>query len=154
MWGLSADREINSASWNRPRRQSEPLLSEEHQASQPLFAEASPWGTTREPYVSLPEAETQHCSVHAGIAPRCTISHLPYLCPDGSAALAGTSIQVEVKQDAWVGDLQVWVHVNPSFQALKTSKHDKGMPRGEHRDRVRRETGSYPCTKADATRFT
>lgn len=52
----------------------------------------------------------------------------PYLCPDGSAALAGTRVHVEVKQDAWVGDLQVWVHINPSFQALKASKYDKGMP--------------------------
>lgn len=95
----------------------------------------------------------QHCSVHTGVAPHRTISHLPYLCPDGSAALAGTSVQVEVKQDTWVSDLQVWVYINPSFQALKTSKHNKGMPRGEHRDRVRGETVSYPCTKADATSF-
>lgn len=64
--------------------------------------------------MSLPQADTQH--------------HQPYLCPDGSAALAGTRVQVEVKQDTWVGDLQVWVHINPSFQALKASKYNKGMP--------------------------
>lgn len=85
--------------------------------------------------MSLPEAETQHYSAHTAIAHHRAVSRLPYLCPDGSAALAGTSVQVEVKQDAWISDLQVWVHVNPSFQALKTSKHDKGVPRRE--DEVR-----------------
>lgn len=92
MWGLSADREISSASWNRPRWQSEPLLSEERQTSQPLFAEASSWRTMHGLYVSLPEAETQHYSAHTGIVPHHTTGHQPYLCPDGSAALAGTSV--------------------------------------------------------------
>lgn len=101
--------------------------------------------------VSLPETEMfcahRHCSSHA-------ISPLPYLCSDGSAALAGTGVQVEVKQDARVGDLQVWVCINPSFQALKTSEYNKHVPMGEHRDRVRGENGSYPHTNATVIRFT
>lgn len=101
--------------------------------------------------VSLPGTEMfcahRHCTSSA-------VSPLPYLCSDGSAALAGTGVQVEVKQDAWVSDLQVWVCIDPSFQALKTSKYDKNVPMGEHRDRVRGENGSYPHASADVSRFT
>lgn len=68
-------------------------------------------------YVSLPEegsAALWLLCVHRHHT-RCTVSHLPYLCSDGSAALAGTSVQVEVKQKAWVSDIQVCICINPSF---------------------------------------
>lgn len=42
----------------------------------------------------------------------------PHLSPDGAAALARTGVQVKVKQDTWVIDLQVWVGIHTHFQAL------------------------------------
>lgn len=64
MRGLSADREISSASWNRPVQRSELLSSaRDPQASQEPF-EAS-LGELHWLYVSLPEAGRQRCSVAA-----------------------------------------------------------------------------------------